>query len=248
MVKAGFFGKITTANDFIYHGLPLKVSEAWAECMAGWIAASRAAAGTGWEERYFGSPVWRFGLAPKVISPNGWIGMFASSIDGVGRPFPFTVMIEANLDLSQSQPVLSLDPLFDVLEERMLCFIEGQITREDISGVIAETAVSVPAALLASDIDPVVLPGTLDAAVCLRGILEEPAIDIVPDAFFRPSTGGAGDRGLCCWWHEGAGARRSEVCVTRGIPAAAAAIPIFLGNWENHGWQKAPVSDYLVFE
>lgn len=248
MVKAGFFGKITTANDFIYHGLPLKASEAWAEYMAGWIAASRAASGNRWDELYFGSPVWRFGLEPNVIGPYGWIGMFASSIDGVGRSFPFTVMIEANLELSQSQPILSLDPLFDILEERMLCFIEGQITREDFSGVIAEIAASAPAALLTSDIDPVVLPGAQDGAVCLRGILEETAMELLPDAFSRPLTGAAGDRGLCCWWHEGTGARRSEVCVTRGIPAAAAAVPFFLGNWEKHGWLKAPVSDYLVFE
>lgn len=239
MAVYGYFGKVPGAADFLFRGLPAHLSDAWAEHMAGWVGAGRGAAAGGWTKRFLTSPVWRFAIAGGVLGKGGWIGLLAGSVDSVGREFPFTAMVGADIDPAQIQPVRWLDARLDAVEERMLAAIEGSEEPGRLMAALREVAASVARDFDGqSPVDPaerLLLPGAGDDAVCLSGM----APGAHEQAYSWPASPGNRRPGrLCMWWHEGSGERPADFCVSRGIPSGERALPFFLGDWEGHGWRR----------
>lgn len=244
MAVCGYFGKIPGAGDFLFRGLPAHLSEAWAEHMAGWIGAGRSAAASGWTKRFLTSPVWRFAIAPGVLGKDGWVGLLAGSVDSVGREFPFTVMVGADIDPAAVQPVGWLDPRLDAVEERMLAVMEGSEDTARLMTALREVAASAARGLdgqaIAEPAKRLILPRNGDDAICLSDMAESGQNErATRHAYSWPASRNDSrhDR-LCMWWHDGTGNRPADFCVSRGIPSGQSVLPFFLGDWESHGWRR----------
>lgn len=90
--RIGCFGKLPTSGDFLRRGLPQPVYDGWDRWLQQALMASREALGERWLDHYLVAPVWRFALAPGLLSEEGWLGLWLPSVDSVGRYFPFTVL------------------------------------------------------------------------------------------------------------------------------------------------------------
>ncbi|MDL2398814.1 type VI secretion system-associated protein TagF [Rhizobium mayense] len=235
MEAQGYFGKVPSVGDFVFRALPVRMTEVWASQMQRWLAAARPIGGASFQESFLTSPVWRFALARDVVSPEAWVGLFAGSIDRVGREFPFTVMISVDLDPVARQPIATIDALFDPLETRMLAFMEEHATREELVAEIDVCAEALRAALkrLPADGDrELLMPRDGEDMLCLSGPVQHGS------SRTAYSWTGAGDGAsrLCLWWHDDTRTQPAALSVSRGLPAAQAAIPFLLGEWLKHGW------------
>jgi type VI secretion system protein ImpM len=97
----GWYGKIPATGDFIARRLPASFSESWDRWLQAAVEGSRARLGTRWRDSFLSMPVWRFILAPGVLTQNAWAGLMVPSVDAVGRYFPLTVaaaLPEASVD------------------------------------------------------------------------------------------------------------------------------------------------------
>jgi len=243
MTVKGYFGKLPSARDFVFQGLPTRLTVFWADHMAGWLTAGRRTGGD-WKTRFLTSPVWRFVIPPGLAGPQGWVGLLAGSVDAVGREFPFTVMIEAAIDTATAQPVGDLDPHFDAIEDSLLEFLEGQVGEMALLQAIEKAALAVQASTAGpapEQAQTLLVPTDDEDALCVTG-WRHGAILAEGIAHSWASPNGSGSPApLCLWWHEGIAGRDAEFCVTRGIPAPASTPPFFLGAWRHHGWSLRTV-------
>jgi len=91
----GFCGKIPARGDFVHAGLPRTFTDPWDDWMQRMLAASRSILGQAWLPAWLEAPVWRFVLSPDVCGPDAAIGLWAPSVDSVGRYFPLTLAVVA---------------------------------------------------------------------------------------------------------------------------------------------------------
>jgi type VI secretion system protein ImpM len=245
----GYHGKVPAAPDFAFQGLPARTADGWAARMAEWMAAGRDAAGGQWTERFLGAPLWRFAISKGHIGSESWVGVLASSVDSIGRTFPFTVMVSVDLDPGTCQPISLLDPQLDRVEGHLLSFIEGHISRESLMRLVAEVRVALKGKLQERPAQGIaLLPAPDDEAVCLSGhAMPGLAADGLVAFRWASSPVTVGSRGLCLWWHDAYGNRPPEFCVTRGFTRAANPAPFFLGDWQGHGWTQCNPEDYLEY-
>lgn len=117
----GLFGKLPWTGDFLQHGLPARFVGPWDDWLMRVLAASRSTLGPRWDDAYLLSPPWRFRLAPGLIGPTGWAGVFASSVDRVRRHYPLTLAFEIAAEDDVRQAVG--EPVLDLLEEAALGLI-----------------------------------------------------------------------------------------------------------------------------
>lgn len=89
-MPCGLFGKLAAKRDFIAVNTPRDVLLGWEAWMQSSIAASKHGLGQGWLKAYMQAPLWRFWLGQRVCGLEV-MGVFMSSMDGVGRQFPLTV-------------------------------------------------------------------------------------------------------------------------------------------------------------
>jgi type VI secretion system protein ImpM len=101
--ETGWYGKLPSSGDFVTRRLPPAFIEPWDAWLNEMLRGSRERLGTGWRDAFLSAPVWRFVLAPGALSPEGWAGAIAPSVDSVGRYFPLTV--------ASALPTGELDPV-----------------------------------------------------------------------------------------------------------------------------------------
>jgi len=89
--ETGWYGKLPTSGDFVTRRLAPAFTEPWDAWLNAMLTGSRERLGTRWRDAFLSAPVWRFVLAPGVLSAEGWAGAIAPSVDSVGRFFPLTV-------------------------------------------------------------------------------------------------------------------------------------------------------------
>lgn len=96
MTTAGLYGKLPQHADFVHRGLPREFVDPvdlWLQTI---IVYGRDRHGPAWSERFLSAPVWRFAIAPGLISSLGWTGVLATSIDAVGRLFPLVIAVQVD--------------------------------------------------------------------------------------------------------------------------------------------------------
>ncbi|MBD8876705.1 type VI secretion system-associated protein TagF [Roseibium polysiphoniae] len=249
MSVCGYFGKIPLERDFIFHGLPTRTMDAWADVMAAWMAASRAVERSRWSERYYSAPIWRFVVGRGQIDGECWLGIVAASVDAVGREFPFAVLISADLDLMKSQPIPFLDRLLDTLERPMLSFIEGDLGQDEFRNLIQAAAHQMQRGADgpgSSDASSIILPRSRDDGICLSYEKPEGGGLAIQSLHSLPSQNKDDPAGSpCLWWHDRDAGRPGEYCVTKSLPKVSNAAPYFLGNWGAHGWSPERLEDYF---
>ena len=89
-MACGLFGKLIAKRDFIAINIPREVLLGWETWMQSSIAASKHGLGQSWLQAYMQAPLWRFWLGEGICGMEV-MGVFMSSMDGVGRHFPLTV-------------------------------------------------------------------------------------------------------------------------------------------------------------
>jgi type VI secretion system protein ImpM len=87
----GFFGKVPTRGDFVSSRLPRSFLELWDDWLQDGMVASRQQLGEGWVETYLSCPVWCFALTAGLCGEHAVAGLLMTSVDAVGRHFPFTL-------------------------------------------------------------------------------------------------------------------------------------------------------------
>ena len=144
---AGFFGKVPARGDFVGAGLPASFTAPWDAWLRAALANARArvgdAAGASWHQAFLVSPVWRFLLAPGACGPDGWIGIVASSADGVGRLYPLTLA----LPVPDADPALidGWDAGYERLIDLGLLTIGGGIDLDAVPAALASLVAELPA-------------------------------------------------------------------------------------------------------
>lgn len=236
METCGYFGKIPSAKDFLFQGLPMRITERWAGHMAEWLARGNKAHPADWQQHMLTSPVWRFALDKDIVSAEAWIGLFAGSIDGAGRLFPFTTMMQVDVDLARHQPFAAIDRLLDGLEPSFLDFVQDDIEKPALMAALVSTTRALRQRSSFSEAASLLLPADADQALCRVGGRsgKTPTLVAAPR-----STAPAGDRtGLTAWWHGGTSSAEPALCVSRGMLPARISVAFFDGDWHRHGWER----------
>jgi type VI secretion system protein ImpM len=246
MAAFGYFGKIPAMPDFVFHGLSMRMTDAWAVHVASWLATARKTARTGWSQRFLSSPVWRFVIARDVLGPECWVGLLASSLDSVGREFPFIVMISADFDTAEERPLQMLDARLDEVEDKALSFMEGQVAQTELVQALGSAASAIARDLAASAIgNGRLAPHEDHDAICISFPPGELWGERYEAAYSWPAAKDNKHRSrLCLWWHEGSDDRLADYCVTRGMPPRAGGAAFFLGDWEEQGWTRQDPAAY----
>lgn len=78
--------------------------------MQGGISASRQDLGSVWQKAFLRAPIWRFWLGADLCGTSV-LGAFMSSLDGIGRYYPLTILAWANE--GEAIPPPELDPQDD---------------------------------------------------------------------------------------------------------------------------------------
>ncbi|WP_428526677.1 type VI secretion system-associated protein TagF [Roseibium sp.] len=238
----GFFGKRPAERDFVFEGLPARVTDAWANMMSGWLGACTAAAPKTWQNDYFSAPVWRFALPVKHLDDHSWIGLVAASADTMGRTFPLAVLMSMHVDRFGKDVIFQIDEIMDRLELELLTFLAGESNRRHFLNSVTNCSADIRAAI---DEAPYNVSMTLpdlendEAGLCIPWTDLVAPNEVAAHILVWPEAGKK-KRPLApgYWWHEGSPERVSEVCVFSAMPGAEAARGIYLGQWEAQGWRE----------
>jgi type VI secretion system protein ImpM len=226
----GFFGKLAARGDFVSRGLSADFRQPWEE----WLLALWRTGATRYGERWApltgAAPAWRFVLEPGLCGLQAVTGVLVPSADRTGRSFPLSLAASAGQGAAALLPITAsgwygrgeallrraaADPLldFDVFEQRLL----------DL-GPPAPTGVL-----------PVLPPGRPGWSIALDPA-QAPALAY--PALVQVLAGSLPAR-FSLWWTEGAGAVGAALVVSSGLPQGEAALALYDGAWEHHGWNDA---------
>ena len=246
MPAFGYFGKVPALPDYVFQGLSMRATDAWAVHITNWLSTGRKAAGSDWTTRFLTSPVWRFAVSKDLFGPECWVGLLAGSVDSVGREFPLIVMMTADLDPAELQPVRLLDGRLDAVENMALAFIEGQVSKTELMKAVREAAGAIARDLETAESTPkLIVPRQNHDAVCFSHPNSQSG-GSPPTAYSWPGARDNKHRAnLCLWWHEGSDDHPADFCVTRGMPPRGSTAAFFLGDWEANGWKRHDAATYL---
>jgi type VI secretion system protein ImpM len=216
---SGWYGKIPLAGDFVARRVPGTFCDAWSHWLHDALDSARTSLAGQWPEDFLSMPVWRFVLAPGLVTPSAWAGVMAPSVDSVGRFFP--------LALASALPARPLDlvatayaarPWFDAMEQVAFSAIGADA---DVAVLDAATAARpFPGELLRS-------PG-------------EDAHDPVPQGVHcvvlsqsRASTPQA------AWLAEASEIFGCTLLLGEALPSAEAFCAMMDGRWVERGWMPS---------
>ncbi len=136
-MACGLFGKLIAKRDFIAVNIPREVLLGWEAWMQSSIAASKHDLGQAWLKAYLEAPLWRFWLGEGICGVQV-MGVFMSSMDGVGRHFPLTVFTFAGPGQGFAVPADGADPSwYEEAEDFLLSTLDAG---EDYDLVLAGLA------------------------------------------------------------------------------------------------------------
>jgi type VI secretion system protein ImpM len=126
-VALGLFGKLPSQGDFVTRRLPWEFTSGWDAWLQAGLARARADLGEAWHNTYLTAPLWRFQLAPGVLGPTGWVGLWFASVDRVGRQFPLALVEPLPAGWEGRYAVLEQDEAFFTLEDAALQALDPRL-------------------------------------------------------------------------------------------------------------------------
>lgn len=127
-LRPGYFGKVPSQGDFVSSGFGKDLTDRLDEWLRLNVRASQEEMGRGWLDAFLVAPVWKFAIAPGVLSPEAMIGVMMPSVDRVGRYFPLVV----GARLGQIPPSLAnlcaLRPWFEQAEAVARSTLDARFT------------------------------------------------------------------------------------------------------------------------
>jgi type VI secretion system protein ImpM len=169
------FGKLPMKRDFISVETPREFLGMWEQWLQGGVAASRIKLGHGWRDAFLRAPIWRFWLSPQICGLPV-MGSFMSSVDGVGRFFPLTIM--ACGAAGDAFPPPSIEPQtawFGDVEHLLLGTLEDGAVYDTCLEILA--GLPLPARVPAAPADP----GVRDLHRAM--VTNAPSVDKIGDGF-----------------------------------------------------------------
>lgn len=91
---AGLYGKLPARGDFVERRLSGQFIDRWDRFLNEGMVAASGVLGDRFTDLYLVSPFWRFALGAGVAGEATVVGVFAPSVDRVGRYFPLTIATE----------------------------------------------------------------------------------------------------------------------------------------------------------
>lgn len=132
-MQCGLYGKLPTKRDFIAIQAPREFLAVWEPWMQSGLSASRHALGDSWQQTFLTAPIWRFWLGAELCGRTV-LGAFMSSLDGVGRYFPLTLLAFPDEGAAIPPPEFDAqDGWFAVAEEFLLSTLEDTTTFEAVT-------------------------------------------------------------------------------------------------------------------
>jgi len=140
-MRCGLYGKLPAKRDFVAIATPRGFLEAWEPWMQGGISSSRQDLGDDWQQAYLHAPIWRFWLGTELCGTTV-LGAFMSSLDGVGRYYPLTLLAWA--ENGEAIPPPEFDPQetwFALAEEFLLATLDHDVPFEATTAALGRFAV-----------------------------------------------------------------------------------------------------------
>ncbi|HWG07003.1 MAG TPA: type VI secretion system-associated protein TagF [Beijerinckiaceae bacterium] len=137
-MRIGLFGKLQSKRDFIAVSTPRSFLSVWEPWIQSAVATSRLQLDADWQNNFLTAPIWRFWLG-RALCGTSVIGAVMSSMDGVGRYFPLTVLGYADEGEDIPPPEInSQDGWFGVVEEFLLWTLESNNAFESVSAALGD--------------------------------------------------------------------------------------------------------------
>jgi type VI secretion system protein ImpM len=135
-MQCGLFGKLSAKRDFVALSVPRDFLSAWEPWMQGCVSASRDSLGDTWLESYLTAPIWRFWLGSDICGVTT-TGALMSSLDGVGRYYPLTLLAKAPETHVIAPPDMDAhDQWFASAEEFLLSTLDKTATFEALTSAL----------------------------------------------------------------------------------------------------------------
>lgn len=124
-MRCSLFGKLAAKRDFIAVAVPSEFLSVWEPWMQSGVSASRQSLGSSWQEAFLAAPIWRFWLGAEICGATV-TGAFMSSLDGVGRYYPLTLLAYADAGTAIPPPdIEAQDEWFASVEQFLLSTLDG---------------------------------------------------------------------------------------------------------------------------
>jgi type VI secretion system protein ImpM len=229
--QTGVFGKLPAHGDFIRRDLPVAVVNVWDEWLQHFIAATKEQIGENWLETYLTSPIWRFVFSVGVVNDAAWAGILLSSVDRVGRYFPFTVMTRLPEGGNPLDMLVSNGGWFDSIESVSLQALEGQLTVDELTAEFPAFGLSHNEAYARDS--------RVNSGAAVQVDLESddrPATEgltYLLDSFLADSLSSYG-----VW--STTGSERVAPCLfaTKGLPRISGVAAMLDGQWQQWNWRQ----------
>ncbi|MTI42568.1 type VI secretion system ImpM family protein [Roseibium hamelinense] len=241
MLACGYFGKRPHDRDFLFDGLPARVTDRWAQVMASWMHEAKTLQPNTWKHTFLQGPIWRFALGPGHLDDQVWIGILAASVDTFGREFPFAVLISAEAESLPPGLTRSVDQIMDRIERDLLIFLDGGFNRREFVAILGEEAKALRQGITEKPTKfryELPKPVSDEFAIALTvAALEAQPQDLSGAVSWQQASMQGKSPSNCYWWHEGTETRAPELCVSLGLPTGKQTAAFFSGDWMNSGWR-----------
>jgi len=247
MQTGGYFGKRPLERDFVFEGLTAGMADAWAGLMSDWLVSVQTVLPQTWQQLYFEAPAWRFAIGPGLFGPTGWCGLLSASADALGRSFPLAVLIPLEGTVHHLVFRAAVEITLDTLEVQTMAFIEGNVSREQFTEIIARQAETLARVPNGSGSRPPMRLEDSDRALRISFARTDGEAIIADDArVCAEPRGAAPDLPLSYWWQDGGMMRPPELCIWRGLPKGQETGGFFSGEWERFGWRHGQIDPDLI--
>lgn len=204
----GFHGKVPARGDFVGHGLPPAVLGPWDRWLSAALGEAASQLGAEWESLFVQAPVWRFALSAGLCGATPLIGVWMSSADRVGRPYPFTI-------------AAGLPAGFDIADAPAAC--AAWLARAE--------SLAADACRAGADVEG------LPARLAILGRPEPERVGAATRALLGRLSGPLrADASL--WWTRGAGRIAPSLLSCPGLPVAPRPTAFLDGAWTRWGWEN----------
>lgn len=132
-MKIGYFGKLPGYGDFIQRNVCPEFIKYWDNWVLQSLSSSREQLGDAWRNSYFNSPIWRFVINQESASQTPVAGFVMPSVDKAGRCYPFTVVCQAESQVSPFVMARKIDLIHEVGEDFALSLLEN--TKPDLDEI-----------------------------------------------------------------------------------------------------------------
>lgn len=155
-MSIGLYGKLPCQGDFVSRRLPWEFTSTWDGWLQSGMARAKQDIGPDWTSTYLTAPLWRFQLAPGVLGPTGWIGLWFASVDRVGRQFPLALVEPLPSEWHGRYAVIEQDEAYYALEDAALQGLDPRLSFDAFDRSL--DGLSLCSALSGSDPPAVQLP------------------------------------------------------------------------------------------